>query len=83
MTDGDTVILAFFLFFYFGFNSYLIAGYTIEMSKSNQSVHGFFFHTFWEHGDYLERNGIMPVFRIQIKTSYDVILLKYAHCIIT
>ena len=36
MTDGDTVSLLFNRFF-----SHLIGGYTIDMSKSNQTVHGF------------------------------------------
>ena len=46
MTDGDTVILAFFLFFYCGIISYLIAGYTIEMSKSIEVFTGFSFILF-------------------------------------
>ena len=41
-----------------GFISHLIDGYTINMSKPNAFT-VFFFDTFWDRGDYLERNGII------------------------
>ena len=56
MSNGDTVFLP---FFFCGFISHLIDGYTINMSKSNVFTVFFFFDTFWDLGDYLERNGII------------------------
>ena len=56
MSNGDTVFLAFFfLRFYLA-----SVGWLHNQHVKIECVHGFFFFdTFWDRGDYLERNGII------------------------
>ena len=79
MTDGDPVILVFFLFllrFYLASDRW--------QSKCQNRIKVFTIFSFILFGNMviIWEKWIIPVFRIQIKSSY-MILLKYTHCIIT